>query len=305
MNRLSYLISQRGSALIAILAITGFMVTLLVEFVHRVYISTISYDYWSKSQSLSFACKSGITLSAKVMSETGDIYYLSPNGTLIMPIEKVTDSFQGNLLISAYDENSRFNLNSLVYQNGEINLISYQIFKRLLKNLQINEQIADLIVDWIDKDNIERVRGSEEKAKNSYLDAVDEIYQIKGLEFEIAERLHDYVTVYGYDRIDSTIININSAPAAVIMAIDDRITKDLAERIIQYRSLEPLKSVSDITKISGFEGALGQSLIGKIAVIVRKIRIFSTAEQEGVKRIIETVVELQGKSQIVRYWREI
>lgn len=296
--------NNKGSALIAVLTITAMIVALLTEFVHSIYISTVSYDYWSKSQSLSLACRSGITLSAKVMREAKDIYYLSPNGSIVMPVEKVTDSFQGQLVLTAYDENSKFNLNSLVYQNGEVNPNSYEIFKRLLNNLEIKNDVAEIIVDWIDRDKLERARGAEEFAKNGYLDTVDELYQIKGLNEEILDKLIPFVTVYGYDRIDSSIVNVNSAPVLVLMSIDERITKDLAERIIQYRSLEPLKNISDITKISGFEGALGQSIIGKIATKVRKIRIFSTAEQDMVKRTIEAVIELQDVSQIVRYWRE-
>ncbi|MCX8070023.1 MAG: general secretion pathway protein GspK, partial [Thermodesulfovibrionales bacterium] len=290
--------NNRGSALIAVLSITALIVALLTEFIYSIYISTISYDYWSKSQTLSLACRSGIALSAKAMTEARDIYYLSPSGTLVMPVEKVTESFQGQLILTAFDENSRFNINSLVYQNGEANPVSYEMFKRLLKSLDIDDKVADLIVDWIDRDKFERVRGAEELAKDGYLDTVDELYQIKGLNSDVLEKLIPYVTVYGYDRIDSSVINVNSAPVPVLMAIDERITRDLAERITQYRSLEPLKNVSDITKISGFEGVLGQSIIGKIATKVRKIRIFSSAEQDGVKRIIEAVVELQGTSQI-------
>ncbi len=295
---------KTGSALVAVLAALALIMALLSEFVYSVYTSTISFDYWQKSQTLSLAARSGIVLSAKAISRAGEIYSLSPKGTLLLPVPKVTDSFKGSLTITAYDENARFNLNSLVYQNGQVNPAAYESFKMLLRALKINEEVADLIVDWLDRDHDERIRGSEEGAKNAYFDALDEIYEIKGLRGEDIEGLWEYVTVYGYDRIDSQLVNINSATLPVIMSIDSRVSKEMADRIIHYRSLEPFKSPSDITKVSGFEGPIGQSMIGKIAVRVRRLRILSEAEIDKVKRTIECVIELQGSSPIVRYWSE-
>ncbi len=296
--------NSKGSALVAVLATLALIASLVAEFVYSIYISTNSFDYWLKAQQLSLAARSGIVLAAKAMTEAKDIYSLSPTGYIIMPIEKVTDSFQGDLIIRAYDENSRFNLNSMVFQNGQINPEAYEAFKRLLRALNIEEKTADYIVDWIDRDREERIGEGENEAKNNPLDALDEIYQIKGLSRDNIVKLWEYVTVYGYDRVDSPVVNINSAPVPVIMSLDERITLDMAERIIQYRSLEPLKNTADLTKVSGFEGTLGQSLIGRVAVRVRKIRILSEAQIDRVRRTIECVVELQGSSQIVKYWSE-
>ncbi len=295
---------KKGSALVVVLATVALIVALLSEFIYSVYTSTISFDYWQKSQGLSLAARSGLVLASRAITQVGGIYNLSPNDSIFIPVPKVPDAYRGSLTLRAYDENARFNLNSLVFQNGQVNPAGYESFKRLLRTLKIDEEVADLIVDWLDRDNDPRMSGSEEGAKNAYFDALDEIYQIKGLKVQDIEALWDYVTVYGYDRIDSPLVNINSASVPVIMSIDNRISREMADRILNYRSLEPFKDPADITKVSGFEGPIGQSMIGKIAVRVRRLRVFSEAEVDRVKRTIECVVELQDNNAIVRYWSE-
>jgi type II secretory pathway component PulK len=112
------------------------------------------------------------------------------------------------------------------------------------------------------------------------------------------------VTVYGVGAVYANIININTASASVLMALDDTMTSVLAERVVNYRSLEPFQRTSDIVKVAGFEGQLGQSLMGKIAVKASNLRITSEASQDRLKRIIECIVENNGGGFTVRYWQE-
>lgn len=295
---------HKGSVLVVVLAGLALITALLTEYVYSFYVSTVNFHHWFVSQQLSGIARSGVVLSSKVVSEAEDPYVFLKDGSATLPIEKVSDSFQGRLTIRAVDENGRFNLNSLVFQNGEINPDAHRAFQRLLRVLGIDDKKADLIVDWIDRDRTERIRDGEVQSKNSPFNALDELYQIRGLTKEEIEKLWNYVTVYGYDRVDSPVVNINSASVPVIMSIDDRITPDLAERIVQFRRLEAFKSPADILKVSGFEGPLGQSMLGKIAVRLTKLRISSEAELNSIKRTIDCVVELRGSSQTVLYWSE-
>jgi hypothetical protein len=89
------------------------------------------------------------------------------------------------------------------------------------------------------------------------------------------------------------------------MMLDDMMTDELAGRIESYRSLEPFQKTSDIVKVAGFEGSLGQSLIGRIAVKASNFRITSVAEQNRMKRIIECVMEKSAGGFKVRYWQEM
>ena len=142
----------------------------------------------------------------------------------------------------------------------------------------------------------------EVSANNSYMNSVDELWLIA--DSKACEKIVPFVTVYGVGAVYANIININTASVPVLMALDDTMTSVLAERIVNYRSIEPFKAASDIVKVAGFEGPLGQSLMGKIAVKAANFRIISEASQNQLKRIIDCVVENNGGGFTVRYWLE-
>jgi type II secretory pathway component PulK len=220
-----------------------------------------------------------------------------------MPVPGITDDFEGQLLIKITDENAKFNLNSLVLPNSTLNQTAYESFRRLLRILALDENIADRVADWIDRDTEPRIGQSEEGAKNTYMDSVDELWLIE--DSKVCEKLLPFVTVYGMGEISANIININTASVTVLMMLDDMMTDELAGRIESYRSLEPFQKTSDIVKVAGFEGSLGQSLIGRIAVKASNFRITSVAEQNRMKRIIECVMEKSAGGFKVRYWQEM
>jgi type II secretory pathway component PulK len=112
-----------------------------------------------------------------------------------------------------------------------------------------------------------------------------------------------YITVYGYEGTDSDLININTASIPVIMSFN--ISKERAEEIVNYRKLTPFKSRSDLSKVPGFEGPSGTSLMNRIAVQAVSCRIISVSEENKIKRVIESVVAVGGISQKVKYWREM
>ncbi|MBU4036878.1 MAG: type II secretion system minor pseudopilin GspK [Proteobacteria bacterium] len=303
--------SNKGMALVLTIMILAIMTTMVVEFIHEVYSTNASLNNWRVSRQLSLAAKSGITIAKKIISDNQSRYaytypgkYELPLGNIFAEAAEAADGSGGKVLIRVEDENGKFNLNSTVWPNGTTNEASIDLFKRLLKNIGLDEQIAYRVADWIDSDSESRMGGSEKGAKNAYMDSIDELTLMYGVDFRTYEALKPFVTVYGVDGISSHLININSASLPVILAFNAEITEQLAERIIKYRDLEPLERASDLVKIAGFEGSLGQSLMGMIVVKAVNLRITSLAEDDKIKRIIECVVENYGGMFITKYWRE-
>jgi len=146
---------------------------------------------------------------------------------------------------------------------------------------------------------------SEAGTKNGYLDSVDELLRVTGIDSHAYDTLSPLVTVYGIENVFNHLININTASRAVIMSLDDNMTEDLAERVIHYRALEPFNRVSDLVKVAGFGGSLGQSLMNKLVVKASNLRITSVAEEDRIKRIIECVIVLKGNTFLIGYWQEI
>jgi len=297
--------SEKGMALVLTLLIMAMITALTVEFVYGVYTTNAGLYNWREAQKLSFVAKSGISLATKIMSENQNRYSYTYPGSIEMPVENIVKGFSGTVVIRVVDENGKFNLNSLIWPNGTTNETAFDSFVRLLKNLNLDENIAYRVADWIDGDIEPRRRDSEAGTKNGYLDSVDELLRVTGIDSHAYDTLSPLVTVYGIENVFNHLININTASRAVIMSLDDNMTEDLAERVIHYRALEPFNRVSDLVKVAGFGGSLGQSLMNKLVVKASNLRITSVAEEDRIKRIIECVIVLKGNTFLIGYWQEI
>jgi len=294
--------SQRGMALVITLMVLVIITAMVVEFSYGVYTGTTSLYNWRDSQRLSIMAKSGVNVAAKYLSTMVGSQSYSYPGSMELPVENPFEDFKGVLAVKIEDENSKFNVNSIVRPDGRtLNETAYNSFRSLLNNLSLDEKIADRIADWIDSDSNPRLADSETGTKNAALDSVDEILMINGISEKDYETLLPYVTVYG--RRDNLIVNINGAEKPVLMCLSDSITDDLAQTLINYRNATPFEVTSDISKVAGFD-KIGQSLMGKIVTQGSVFRITSSAESGGVKRIIETVLNVSPSSVTVAYWKE-
>ena len=65
-----------------------------------------------------------------------------------LPIE--SDAVQGELFGSVEDLQSRFNVNNLIDENGEIDELALEQFQRLLQVLGLDPRFAGIAADWID-----------------------------------------------------------------------------------------------------------------------------------------------------------
>ena len=293
---------EKGMALVIVLLIMAIMTAMVVEFASATYTATCSLYNWKGAQNLSLAARSGINLAIKMASDNFDRYSYTYPGTVVVPVPNVWENFEGQVVVKVEDENAKFNLNSLVLPNGTLNKTAYESFRRLLVHMELDEQIADKIADWINRNRKTGPGIAEVSANNSYMNSVDELWLIA--DSEACEKIVPFVTVYGIGAVYANVINVNTASVPVLMALDDTMTIALAERIVSYRSIEPFKTTSDIVRVAGFEGPLGQSLMGKIAVKAANFRVISEASQDHLKRIINCVVENSGGGFTVRYWLE-
>ena len=290
--------NSKGIALVLTLMVLAIIFAMVVEFSYEIYISTSALHNWQISQRLSLLAKSGVKLATTTVGDRALRYPYTYPGILEISPANPLEGYAGILSLRVEDENSKFNLKSLIFPNGTLNAEARNSLMRLLKALGLNPEIADRIIDWVDPDKEPRLQDSENGAKNRNLDSLDEILLIPGIGKENCERLLPYVTIYGSD-----VININGAQIPVLMSLSDSIDKGMAERVIRYRENLPFERPTDILKVAGFE-TIGQKLMGRISVQGTTFRIISTAREGDIKRVIESVIEMPGESSLVRYWKE-
>jgi general secretion pathway protein K len=300
----SILSDSRGMALILTLLVVTILTAMVVEFSYGVYINTSALHNWQTAQRLSVAGKSSIRFGARLVSENTSLLNYTYPGHLEISQKIPFEEIDGTVHLRIEDENSKFNLNSLVGENGILNTDAAASLLRLLTALGIKTEVRDRIIDWIDPDKEQRLHDSENSAKNGHLDSIDELLLIPGLDAETFEKMRPFVTIYGTARNETALININSAEIPVLMSLSDSISRDMAERIIQFRTSTPFERETDIFQIAGFDSRVVNPLLTYITVKGRAFNFRSTAQSGKIKRVIDAVIEISGNSRTVRYWKE-
>jgi general secretion pathway protein K len=299
--------NQNGIALVVTLLALVIITAMVVEFSYGVYTGTNNLYNWRDSQRLSIMAKSGVNVSTRFLSEMLRNKSYSYPGFMEMPVENPFEDFAGVITVRIEDENAKFNINSIVPDNQIVDKNNknspYNVFKRLLENLSLDENIADRVRDWIDKDIVAELSDSEDRAKNAALISVDELLLIHGISREDYDTLLPYITVYGDRNIPQ--ININGAEKPVLRCLSDDITDDLAQRVIDYRKINPFdKEESQLQNVNGFTSTIYNPISQMITIKGTHFSVTSTASSEGVKRIITTVLNATSSPPRVEYWKE-
>jgi len=159
---------------------------------------------------------------------------------------------QGRLI----DLQGLFNLNNLIDTKGMINEEAVNQFRILLQTIEVDSEISNAIADWIDSDNYPTFPGGAEdpsysslnapyKTANHYLTDISELMSIKGITSEIYRRLSPLVSALPI----GTAININTAPAEVLMTISENLTQQNIDYIVEQRELSPFENIQEFTEL--------------------------------------------------------
>lgn len=137
---------------------------------------------------------------------------------------------------------SCFNLNNLV--NTSVDPVARDRFRRLLSALALNPGLADAVIDWIDIDSETSFPdGAEDgyylnlpkpyRPANQPMQSSSELRLVKGFEDpRVYHTLVPFVCAFGA----RSSINVNTAPAEVLISLAPNMTQTLAENIVQQRA---------------------------------------------------------------------
>ncbi len=152
----------------------------------------------------------------------------------------------GSLSGFIVDEERKINLNFLIRENAGRQTVAPERKDQLLRLftlLQVNPDLVDSIIDWIDSDDEPLPFGAETpsyqaldpgySAKNDRMTTLSELRMVRGITPEIYNIISPYLTVYGAGKL-----NVNTADPLVLQSIDDGIDETEARRIIEKRPFE-------------------------------------------------------------------
>ncbi len=289
-------------ALVLTLMVLTIITAMVVEFAYGVYVNTTLLYNWQAAQKLSLLANSGATLAAKfVTANIARRSYTYPGSVALPPQDPLGDGNFVSLLIE--DENAKFNLNTLLKADHKtIEDEPYEAFRRLLLELSIEEDVADLVADWIDRDMVPMPAGSERGTKNAPLQSVEELLLIPGMDREVYDTLLPYVTVYGgEDALRQAYVNINGASVPVLMSLSDAVSREMAQRVVDFRESTPFKNKDVLfNDVAGFGDM--RKIRDKITVTGKAFRLEITASlEDGLSIVIRCVIDAAG---VVKYWKE-
>jgi general secretion pathway protein K len=155
----------------------------------------------------------------------------------------------GSIIGRILDMQGRFNVNSLV-AGGAADPVAIDQYKRLLKNLELDESLADPLVDWIDEDiNARFPDGAEDetyllldtpyRVANQPLADISELRLVKGYEPEVIAKLRPFVVALP----QPTPVNVNTASAEVLSSVAEDLTLSDGEALVEARGEEGFQSV--------------------------------------------------------------
>ena len=237
---------QRGVALITAILITALVSSVALSFAWDNALDmrrTMTLLYRDQALHVALGAENWVqTILADDLQESdtdhlGEIWATELPG---LPVE--SDAVQGELFGSIEDLQGRFNINNLVNENGEVDELALEQFRRLLQVLGLDPRFAGIAVDWVDGDVEPGFPDGAEDAiytgfvptyrvPNTTLTSASEFAALEGMDRESFELLLPHIVALP----GKTGINVNTATPAVLQSLGENISASDVEGLIAER----------------------------------------------------------------------
>ena len=200
------------------------------------------------------------------------------------------------------DLQARFNINNLV-QDGKVQSLYLERFKRLLRNLELDENMVTPIIDWLDSNEEIGFAGAEDneylnlspayRTANQAMEDVSEILLVKGVDFDDYEKLRPFICVLK----SNAAINVNTASAEILSSIVSDVTLEDANSIIEDRNKEVYEKLDDFLQ----HPILKQKKINNegLSVSTNYFQLNSTAQIERISVEYTTILQRESDGDVI------
>ncbi|RKG50647.1 general secretion pathway protein GspK [Acinetobacter cumulans] len=255
--------TQKGVALLTILVMVA-LATILAAGIAKQQANTAESTAYlmRQNQSLLYA-KSAEAFFAELLKDdaenAGQVDHLQENWAKPMPAFPVEDGSVAGVL---EDESGKFNLNSLVNNEGQVNENAKAWFERILVRVGLPAQLSEAVIDWQDSDDQPLGSMGAEASyyqgmanaslpPNAKFHDVAELKQIRGFDTGKDQLIAPYVTaIPSHD----SKVNINTASAFLLASLDEKLDVNAVKQAVeqQQANLKHFESVSDLWALAPF-----------------------------------------------------
>jgi len=282
--RPDWLKTRTGIALLMVLLVTGLLSALCLSFLRMSHLEALVADNTQALAQAEILAQAGLKAGMALLAQDDPDYdVLTDRWAHFDRYAAVAGAFfeEGGFSGEIEDLSGRFNLNSLVdtAKSGLVVTKNREQFERLLDLLGLDVNLADTLLDWLDRDDETRPYGAEtyyySSLENPYpcadgpLDTEDQLRLVKDFTPEVLNGTESRTGLIRYVTVISPAfrqVNINTADVLVIRSLADGLTENLARSIIEYRAFSPFERKDDLRQVSGMTDELFNEVIGLVSV---------------------------------------
>ena len=240
---------ERGIALLVVIFVVATLSILVLEFMHSTRIHLYIAGNIADGMKAFYLAKSGVSVAAGAMLEDAQDNkedHLHEDWAQALP---AIPGGEGWVTVEITDESSKLNVNQLVRKSGLPDAIKQEVFTRILTEMELDPELANAVIDWIDKDDEGQNGGQENSiygyavttdsygSKNATFLSLNELTLVNGMTDEIFKKLAPYITIYGGKKLNLNTVNEKVLKTYVQVLSRDDDTKP-AEEIISWRDGE-------------------------------------------------------------------
>jgi len=321
---------ERGVALVLALAVIALLVSLVVDFSYTMMVDLTLAANLRDEQKAFYNARSAIELAKHVLKEDTNEYDGLDEDWALLPEHPgfISEDDEGRFKVTIEDEAGKFPINKLIRekdQKKEVDLLRLEQLQRLFAALDLDPELINPIIDWLDSDSDPQTVGGAEDAyyqglptpyhcKNGPLDALDELLLVKGMTKEILygteekKGLIHFLTLYSDGKV-----NINTASAEVIQSLspdNDNIEQNQAQAIVDYLKEKPLtgKETTEwdnvIRPLVGGNAEKSNYLKDQCVIKSSYFSLRVEGKVRDIKKVIYTVLKREDKEGIKPvFWR--
>ena len=305
---------EEGFALLAVLVILAILTPLVVNFSYSARVHMAGADYFSSKIKSREVARAGLESAIQALKRDKNKYdAFNEDWGRFAELSQFSGSFfdEGSFAGRIDDEEGKLNINDLV---GTQQMVREEQMVRFFELKNINIDLIEGIIDWLDDDSDAKLMGAETdyyntldnpyNAKNGKMASLHELRLIKGVNESLSKKGEDgvfepYLSVYGDDM---GTVNINTAPAEVLLSLADAMDEAAVETIIDYREENPFLRPEDLNKVPGLDEETRTAIASKVKVTSAYFSVKVRGTVKEVSTDIYAVVKRKsGKIKIIYY----
>jgi len=303
------------------LAVIALLVSLVVDFSYTMMVDLTLAANLRDGQKAFYVARSGVELAKHLLQEDDPAFDALDEDWALLPEHPgfLSADDEGRFKVTIEDEAAKIPLNKLITgdKDKKVDLVVRAQLERLFELLELDPELIDPIIDWLDPDNNPQPFGAEDAyyqslpspypCKNGPLAALEELLLVKGMTKEILygqdekKGLIHYLTLFSDGKV-----NINTASVEVLASLSDKIDNVTAQAIIDYRQKNPFQEIKydDIKSLPGMTLEIFNDIKDQCDIKSSTFSLRAEGQVREIKKVIYTVLKREENKGIKPiFWR--